>query len=124
VISGAIIAALTAEVAHAAVFATLLRTAARPGAIVAVRVDSWTATEHPPLYLVSDRATYAFTAAGKPRQPPFVRLRSIEWGRVQDARATIRFRVPKVKRGAYRFIIFCEPCGLSLIPSNNLLRVR
>jgi hypothetical protein len=117
-----------ADVAGAAVFAHLLRTSAHPGELVGAQVDEWTATHHPPLYLIAERSSFAFTTARWPLKPPFVRLRKIEWGRVTGARATIRFRVPKLRPARYRFVIYCGPCTqgpkASVIGSVNTLRIR
>jgi hypothetical protein len=123
-----LIAGFMADVAGAAVFAHLLRRGAHPGELVGARVDEWTATHHPPLYLIPERSSFAFTTTRWPLKPPFVRLRKIEWGRVTGARATIRFRVPKLRPTRYRLVIYCEPCTqgprASVIGSLNTLRIR
>jgi hypothetical protein len=111
----AALAAVLAPVADGAVFARLLRTEAHVGDVV-------------PLYLVSAAATSAFTTTrGAPRRLPYIRLRDTRWGRPGSAKGTIRFRVPKLKSGRYRLVIYCESCtgGAlgSVIGSVNTLRV-
>jgi hypothetical protein len=129
---GAVIAAALAAVfaptADGAVFARLLRTEAHVPDLVPAEVDAWTATRHPPLYLISAAASSEFTTArGAPRRPPYVRLRDIRWDRSGSSRATIRFRLPTVKPGRYRLMIYCESCTAgplgSLIGSANTLLV-
>jgi hypothetical protein len=124
----AALAAVFAAAAYGAVFARLLRTDAHVGELVPAEVDAWTAMHHPPLYLVSAAASSEFTTTrGAPRRLPYIRLRDIRWGRSGSAKGTIRFRVPKVKSGRYRLVIYCESCtaGLlgSVIGSVNTLRI-
>jgi hypothetical protein len=123
------LAAATAGPASAAVFAELLRTSAHRGEAVPARVDSWTATHHPPLYLVPARSSTTFaTMKGAPKRAPYVRLRDIDWGTSNGSIAKIRFRVPNMKRGSYRLVVYCEPCTTgplgSLLGSLDALRVR
>jgi hypothetical protein len=121
-------AVIVAGVANAAVFARLLHTKAKAGELVSAQVDEWTATHHPPLYLVQERASFAFTTTRWPLRAPFVRLRSVEWGRVAGARATIRFRAPKLRPARYRLVIYCAPCAegpsASVIGSVNTVQIR
>jgi hypothetical protein len=128
-VSAGLIAGITVDTANGAVFAHLLRASAHPGELVGAQVDEWTATHHPPLYLVPERSSSAFTTTARwPLEAPFVRLRKIEWGRASGARATIHFRVPKLKPARYRLVIYCAPCTqgprASVIGSVNTLRVR
>ena len=63
-------------------------------------------------------------AARPPNRPPYVLL-----GRARGARSpNLRFRVPDVRAGSYRFVMYCAACydgpGGSLIPSRFLFRVR
>jgi hypothetical protein len=110
-ICGGVLAAILAGAANAAVFVQPLRTGARVGELMGAEVDAWTATHHPPLYLAPEQSSTAFTTTrGAPRGTPYVRLRRIEWRPVRRGRARIRFRVPTVKRGRYRLIVYCEPC--------------
>lgn len=125
----AALATIAAEAADAAVFANLLRTEAHVGDSVRAEVDSWTATHHPPLYLISARASTDLTITrGAPQGPPYIRLRRIQWSESGTSRVTIRFRVPIVKRGRYRLVIYCESCTTgpwgSVIGSVNTLRVH
>jgi hypothetical protein len=125
------VAALTAvfaAAAYGAVFARLLRVEAHVGVFIPAEVDAWTATNHPPLYLVSAAVSSEFTTTrGAPRRLPYIRLRDIRWGRSGSATGKIRFRVPKVKPGRYRLVIYCESCTAgplgSVIGSVNILRV-
>jgi hypothetical protein len=124
----AALAAVFAPTAHGAVFARLLRTEAHVGDLVPAEVDAWTATHHPPLYLISAAASSEFTTTrGAPRRLPYIRLRHIRWGRSGSSKATIRFRVPTVKPGRYRLMIYCESCTAgplgSVIGSVNTLLV-
>jgi hypothetical protein len=123
------VAGISVEVADAAVVARLLRTEARVGDGVAAQVDAWTATHHPPLYLVTAASSTTFTTArGAPRELPYIRLRHIDWGVAASSTVRIRFPVPRMKRGQYRLVIYCESCTSgplgSLIGSVNTLRVR
>ena len=57
---------IVAGVANAAVFARLVHTKAKAGELVGAQVDAWTATHHPPLYLVPERGSFAFTTTRWP----------------------------------------------------------
>lgn len=125
----AIFVAVWAGAADAAVFARLIWATAHVGDYVPAEVDAWTATHHPPLYLVSAVASTDFTTTrGAPRGLPYIRLRRIEWSGSGTSCVTIRFRVPNVKQGRYRLVIYCESCTSgpwgSVIGSINTLRVR
>jgi hypothetical protein len=123
-----VVAVVFADAAHGAVFARLLRTEAHVGDFVPAQVDAWTATRHPPLYLISAAASTEFTTTrGAPRRRPYIRLHDIRWNGAGSARVSIRFRVPRVKRGRYRLVIYGESCTSgawgSVIGSVNTVRV-
>jgi hypothetical protein len=83
--------------AGAAVFVELLRTSAHPRELVGAEVDAWTATHHPPLYLVPERLSTTFaTAKGAPRRAPYIRLREIDWRRPNGSTARISLPCPNV----------------------------
>jgi hypothetical protein len=124
-----VVAGISAGAADAAVFARFLRTEARVGDRAAARVDAWTATHHPPLYLVAATSSTTFTTArDTPHGLPYIRLRHIDWGKAAKSTVRIRFWVPLVKRGQYRLVVFCESCTSgplgSVIGSVNTLRIR
>ena len=116
--------------ANAAVFTHLLLAHARSGQLVDARVDYWTASTHPPLYLVPASFGTFSTSTGAPEGRPYLRLVHIEWSSPATGTSTsdIRFRVPRVRPGRYRLAIYCEPCidgpiG-SVIASDNTIRIR
>ncbi len=124
----AALAVVFADAAHGAVFARLLRTEGHVGDLVPAEVDAWTATRHPPLYLIPAAVSAEFTTTrGAPRGLPYIRLRRMRWGGSGSAKVTIHFRVPRVKRGRYRLVIYCESCTSgawgSVIEGVNTLRV-
>jgi hypothetical protein len=128
-VGAAILAGVVTDHTSAAVFAELLRASAHGGDRVGAEVDAWTATHHPPLYLVPERSSSTFTTTrGVPRRPPYVRLRHIEWNPASNGRAIIRIRVPALKPDWYRLVIYCESCLSgpvgSVIGSVNSVRVR
>src|SRR6266511_2698521 len=57
----AALAVVFADAAHGAVFARLLRTEGHVGDLVPAEVDAWTATRHPPLYLIPAAVSAEFT---------------------------------------------------------------
>ena len=117
---------------------TVSRTSARPGDVVVVRFGGY-AGEAPrmPAYLVlhmrAPRATAcrrnavcAPFAARAPQRWPYVFIGRIRFA--PPASGRLRFRVPRVPAGAYRFVVYCAPCykgpGGSLIDSGPTFVVR
>jgi hypothetical protein len=117
----------------AAVFSQFERASAKRGEVVRAIVDPWTAANHPPLYLalaskVCRPISCTLVSVGAPLGRPYIRLQGVVWGRSDVVSPRVRFRVPRVKAGRYRLVIYCEPCQPgprgSLIGSDNQLRVR
>lgn len=127
---GAVVTAgALAGIAHAAVFTHLLRVHADPGEFVAARVDYWSASTHPPLYLVPASFGTFNTSTGPPEGRRYIRLAQIDWTPVTGTSASdIRLRVPRIRPGSYRLAVYCEPCITgpigSVIASDNTVRIR
>jgi hypothetical protein len=78
---------------------------------------------------VAARSSTPFsTVRGAPKRAPYVRLRNINWGSPRDSVAKIRFRLPNLRAGHYRLVLYCDRCTAgplgSLIGSLNTIRVR
>ena len=146
----AVVSAVVAQAARADVgIVRVSRASASPGDLVRVWAGG---AVRMPLYLVPRRAApKSFSCVvedGKPvavpadtpgaqvcRQiaprppsgPPYVLLGRFTRPAEGERFPSLRFRVPAVRAGLYRFVIYCEGCyrgpGGSLIPSDFLFRV-
>ena len=124
-----VVLALVASTARADVgLVSISRVSGRPGTSVVARFGGYD-REWPrmPLYLVaSSKAPRGSPkVANAPKRWPYIVL-----GRVHFAppfRGRLRFRVPRVRAGAYRFVLYCAPCyrgpGGSLISTVPTFRV-
>jgi hypothetical protein len=96
------------------------RTSAPTGAVVFVTYAGYTHPwPHYPLYLVPASRAPGLVACAPdaicdprvrwpPQHAPYILLGRIRYR--QKGTGTLRFRVPNVARGAYRFVLYCAPC--------------
>jgi hypothetical protein len=123
-------AALAAANAHADVGVTFLTRSARVGTIVRARAPA-----RMPLYLVpaaraprphrcGPNALCEQRVPTRPRHAPYTPLHVLD----RTPAGVIRVRVPRVRPGRYRAVLYCDACyrgpGGSLVASDNTLRVR
>jgi hypothetical protein len=98
---------------------TLSRANGRPGIEIVVTAGGYgNPWPRMPIYLVpAGRAPQPYPCANglcdpraltPPAGKPYIPLGRLHYH--ADFRATLRFRVPQVPAGGYRFVIFCEPC--------------
>jgi hypothetical protein len=124
-------AAVAASVAAADIVIIAVRPpAARAGQVVRVEAGAYKAFAHPmPLYLVPvARVPKRSRFPAPPRGYPFTRVGSLDFSR-HPRHVTMRFRVPRLPRGRYELVIYCDPCrrgpGGTLIKDvTAVLRVR
>jgi hypothetical protein len=119
-----------AGAAHADVGVSFVTRTARVGEIARARAPA-----RMPLFLVpaaraprphpcGTNALCAPHVPGPPRHAPYTPVHVLD----RAAAGVVRFRVPRVRRGRYRGVLYCEPCyrgpGGSLVASESVLRVR
>jgi hypothetical protein len=116
----------------------LSRTSVRPGDTVSVRLAGYDrAWPRMPLYLIAaarapqpvrcgPNAICQPKAKKPPSAPPYRLVGRIHFRR--SGTGVVRFRVPKIAAGAYRFVIYCAPCsrgpGGSLITDDIIFGIR
>jgi hypothetical protein len=130
-IAAAVTAVVVAAVAAADVVITAVRPAtARVGQVVQVEAGAYKAFARPmPLYLVAvARVPRRSTFPAPPRGYPFTRVGSLDFSR-HPRHVSTRFRVPRLARGRYELVIYCDTChrgrGGTLIKDvTAILRVR
>jgi len=131
VLAGTVIAAVVAAVAAADVVITAIRPAtARRDQVVQVEAGAYKAFARPmPLYLVLvARVPKRSIFPAPPRSYPFTRVGSLDFSR-HPHHIAMHFRVPRLGRGRYELVFFCDPChrgrGGTLIKDvTAILRVR
>jgi hypothetical protein len=145
VLLGLVIALVTAAGAAAALTPRFNRTSASVGQLVTIYQPGgldWLKGDRRPIrvYLVpaSIAGRIAFRADGTSRVGPPRSRRSVYVGRMTIAAGRLRFRLPKLAPGRYAALLWCGPCGGTLIgsvtedvpadvtvrPDGSLLRVR
>jgi hypothetical protein len=114
--------------AQAAITPRFSQAAARPGAIVTVYQPhglGWLPRRRGPLrvYLVSARIAGSATQlpGGRPRHGPPPRT-AVYVGRLSLPGGRLRFRVPGVPAGRYAAVVWCTPCGGTLLSSSGDVR--
>ncbi len=100
---------------------------ARPGDIIRARTDPHSDTNRWPVYVVPTGyicelrerplAPCVRPSVGPPRGRPYTRIRRMRSDTRGDTR--LSFRLPRVRPGRYRIVVYCEPCGQG--PGGNLI---
>jgi hypothetical protein len=124
-------AAVVASVAAADVVITAVRPAVvRVGQVVQVEAGAYKAFPRPmPLYLVPvARVPKRSAYPAPPRGDPFSRVGSLDFSR-HPRHVTTEFRVPRLLRGRYELVIYCDPCrrgpgGTLIKDTTAVLRLR
>ena len=130
-IAVAAMASVIAAVAAADVVITAVRPAVvRARQVVQVEAGAYRAFPRPmPLYLVPVARVPKRGAYPKPpRGDPFTRVGSLDFRR-HPRHVTMRFRVPRLPRGRYELVIYCDPCrrgrgGTLIKDAIAIVRVR
>jgi hypothetical protein len=112
------------EAAAAAVSPRFDRTSARPGQPVTIYQPGglgWLRGDARPIraYLVPAAVAgrVAFRPDGRPRVGPPRSRSAVYVGRMSLPRGRLRFRLPRLRPGRYAAVLWCGPCGGTLIGS-------
>jgi hypothetical protein len=132
-LSGALLAVLSATAQADVGPPRLSRAAGKPGQVVSGRgpsgmpvlmIPAWLA---PKRYSCRGGAVCEPHSARAPSRPPWTRLGRMS-GRVLPVTfGAIRFKIPRVAPGRYKIFVYCEPCypgrGGGLITDDRIFRV-